>query len=88
MSDNPPAPTNDDPYAAERERSSRNRLLAESQKLAAMSSLTSGSKRRSEDAADEGRRSRRKGRRGEVVSTEDINDRLKRGEEEREGRRR
>ncbi len=73
-----------DPYAAERERSSRERLVAEAQRLAGMSTLAGG--KRSHDDPDEGRRSRRRGRRGEVVAMEDAGERLRRGEAERESR--
>ncbi len=73
-----------DPYAAEREKSSRDRLAAEVQRLAGLSG-SAGSKRTREDA-DDSRRNRRKGRRGEAVSLEDAGDRLRRGEAERESR--
>ena len=71
-----------DPYQAEREKRQRERLVAEAQKLAGLQGV-SGAKR-SRDEVDEGRRNRRKGRRGDVVSMDDVGERLRRGEAERE----
>ncbi|KAK3682735.1 hypothetical protein B0T22DRAFT_471843 [Podospora appendiculata] len=80
-----------DPHAAEREARDRERLLKETRRIAsrvASGGLSAGSKR-SRDVAetDEARRSRRKGRRGEVVSVEEEESRMRRLEAERESER-
>lgn len=85
-----------DPYAAERERRTRERMAAEAQKRAGISSLVGGNgTKRGRDDFEEGggggssgggRRNRRKGRRGDAVVTDDNGDR-RRGESERDDHR-
>ncbi len=81
----PGGPRAGDPYAAEREKRTRERLLAEAQKLAGMSGSVGG--KRGREDGDEAKRSRRKGRRGEAVSMDEVGERLRRGEVEREAQR-
>jgi len=71
-----------DPYEAEREKRQRERVIAEAQKRAGLQGFAGA--KRGRDEADEGRRNRRKGRRGDVVSMDDAGERLRRGEAERE----
>lgn len=85
-------PTAADPHAAEREARNRERLLKETRRMATLASLggPAGAKRgRGDDTGESGERrsSRRKGRRGEVVSVDDEEERMRRLEEERESAR-
>ncbi|CAK7273700.1 hypothetical protein SEPCBS57363_005785 [Sporothrix epigloea] len=85
-----------DPYAAERERRTRERMAAEAQKRAGISSLVGGNgNKRGRDDFEEGggggssgggRRNRRKGRRGDAVATDENGDR-RRGDSERDDHR-
>ncbi|KAH8894764.1 hypothetical protein GQ53DRAFT_62025 [Thozetella sp. PMI_491] len=70
-----------DPHAAERAARDRERLLSETRKLAAFGA------KRGRDEGDDGRRSRRKGHRGQVVSVGDEEERMRRMEREREAAR-
>lgn len=76
-------PAGMDAHAAEREARNRERLLKDAQKLAARM----GTKRRGEDGGEDAKRSRRKVGRGDVVTVDDKEARMKRLEEEREGSR-
>jgi len=71
-----------DPYQAEREKRQRERLVAEAQKLAGLQGIAGA--KRGRDEGDDGRRNRRKGRRGDVVNMDEMGERLRRGEAERE----
>lgn len=82
-----------DPHAAEREARNRERLLKEARKMASLAGLTglAGAKRGrggdEEGGHGERRSSRRKGRRGEVVSVDEEEERMRRLEAERESAR-
>ncbi|CAJ2509945.1 Uu.00g058450.m01.CDS01 [Anthostomella pinea] len=76
-----------DAHTLEREARDRERLLKEAQRIAGLTGLAgrAGVKRSREGADDRG--GRRKSRRSEAVSTEDEEQRMRRLEAEREGRR-
>ncbi|XXH04765.1 Vacuolar protein sorting-associated protein 21 [Hypoxylon texense] len=75
-----------DPHTLEREARNRERLLKEAQRIAVIAGRGGGVKRGREANDDRGS-SRRKSRRSEAVNTEDEEDRMRRLEAEREGRR-
>lgn len=75
-----------DPHTLEREARNRERLLKEAQRMAVIAGRGGGVKRGREANDDRGS-NRRKSRRSEAVNTEDEEDRMRRLEAEREGRR-
>lgn len=75
-----------DPHQLEREARDRERLLKETQRMAAITGRGGGVKRSRESGDDRGG-SRRKSRRSEAVNGEDEEGRMRRLEAEREGRR-
>ncbi|KAI5868064.1 hypothetical protein GGS23DRAFT_543843 [Durotheca rogersii] len=76
-----PPPATKDPHTLEREARDRERLLKEAQRLASRTGV-----KRGREGGDD-RSGRRKSRRSEAVKTEDEEERMRRLEAEREGRR-
>ncbi|KAI1144053.1 hypothetical protein F5Y05DRAFT_363476 [Hypoxylon sp. FL0543] len=74
-----------DPHTLEREARDRERLLKEAQRMATIAGRTTGVKRSRDGGDDHG--GRRKSRRSEAVNMEDEEERMRRLEAEREGRR-
>ncbi|KAI0145951.1 hypothetical protein F4776DRAFT_674631 [Hypoxylon sp. NC0597] len=80
-----PGGSTKDPHTLEREARDRERLLKEAQRMATIAGRTTGVKR-SRDGGDD-RGGRRKSRRSEAVNMGDEEERMRRLEAEREGRR-
>ncbi|KAI1378316.1 hypothetical protein F4677DRAFT_412851 [Hypoxylon crocopeplum] len=80
-----PGGTTKDPHTLEREARDRERLVKEAQRMAVIVGRGGPLKRSREGGDDRG--GRRKSRRSEAISTEDEETRMRRLEQEREGRR-